>query len=54
LCIAKFRDHKRVQLAARTNAALLSHDLKLLKYGGIPLPELKTPLKKQASDVTLC
>jgi hypothetical protein len=34
-----------VQLAARTNAAELPHDLKLLKYGGMLLPKLKMPLK---------
>ena len=43
-----------VQLAARTYVALLSHDLKWLKYGSIPLPKLKIPFKKQASDVALC
>jgi len=43
-----------MQVAARTYAALLSHDLKLLKYGGIPLPKLKIPLKKNRSVTSRC
>jgi len=43
-----------VQLSARTNAALLSHDLKLLKVWWYTVTKVENTIKKQASDVTLC